>query len=136
MKFKVFEYKSHNFALNQQNFALLHYSETVTFRNSVMCHVSHVTRHMLCVTCHMSRVTFFFFSFFFSSNFFSLFLDKVVKLVGGGSVIYGATQPSLIRIKTKFIKIALKAKTKGVFPEQLLVLVSFSSFELIGFQHQ
>ena len=40
----------------------------------VMCHVSHVT-----CPCHMSH--------FFSSSFFS---DKVVKLIGGGSVINGA----------------------------------------------
>ena len=40
-----------------------------------MCHVSHVT-------CHMSHVTYIYFFFFFY---------KVVKLVGGGSVINGAT---------------------------------------------
>ena len=39
-----------------------------------MCHVSHVT-------CHMSHVTIFFVCFF---------LHKVVKLIGGGSVINGA----------------------------------------------
>ena len=47
----------------------------------VICHVSHVTCHVSCVTCHMSHVT-----FFFSSS----FSDKVVKLIGGGSVINGA----------------------------------------------
>ena len=39
----------------------------------VKCHVSHVTCHMLHVTCHI-------FFFFY----------KVVKLIGGGSVINGA----------------------------------------------
>ena len=38
------------------------------------------------VMCHVSHVTF----FFFLSFFILLFLDKVVKLVGGGSVINGA----------------------------------------------
>ena len=42
-----------------------------------MYHMSRVMRHMSRVTCH------FFFFFFF-------FLDKVVKLIGGGSVINGA----------------------------------------------
>ena len=43
--------------------------------------MSHVTCHESCVTCHMSH---FIFSFLF------FFLDKVVKLSGGGSVINGA----------------------------------------------
>ena len=43
------------------------------------CHVSHVTCHVLCVMCHMSH----------------FFVDKVVKLVGGGYVINGATMSSL-----------------------------------------
>ena len=38
--------------------------------------------------CHVSRVTCFFF-------FFVFFLDKVVELIGGGSVINGATPSSL-----------------------------------------
>ena len=42
----------------------------------VTCHVSHGTCHMSCVTCNMSQ----FFIIIF-------FLDKVVKLIGGGSVI-------------------------------------------------
>ena len=45
----------------------------------VTCHVSHVMCHMSCVTCNI----FCCYNFFFSS-------DKVVKLVGGGSVINGA----------------------------------------------
>ena len=48
----------------------------------VTCHVSHVMCHVSRVTCHVSHVTCNFFSFFFS--------DKVVKLIGGGSVINGA----------------------------------------------
>ena len=52
------------------------------------CHMSHVACHMSCVMCHMSHVTCHvscvtFFILFFSS-------DKVVKLIGGGSVINGA----------------------------------------------
>ena len=55
----------------------------------VMCHVKcqvtcHVTCHVTCqVTCHMSHVT-------CHMSFFFFFLDKVVKLIGGGSVINGA----------------------------------------------
>ena len=47
----------------------------------VMWHMSHVT-------CDMSYVIIFFF-------FLLLNLEKVVKLVGGGSVIIGVTPPSL-----------------------------------------
>ena len=39
-----------------------------------MCHVSHVPCHVSYVACHVSHVTF-----------FLLFLDNVVKLIGGGS---------------------------------------------------
>ena len=47
----------------------------------VMYHVSrHVSRHVSHVMCHVSHVTFF----------LLFFLDKVVKLIGGGSVINGA----------------------------------------------
>ena len=52
----------------------------------VPCHVSRVTCHMSHVTCHMSCVTFYL---------FFLFFEKVVKLIGGGSVINGATPSSL-----------------------------------------
>ena len=62
----------------------LKFGEKVHLSIPVMCQVSHVTCHMsrvtCCVspiTCHMSSVRFF-------------FLDKVVKLVRGGSVINGA----------------------------------------------
>ena len=46
----------------------------------VMCHVSRITCHVSHVTCHMSHI----------------FLDKVEKLVGGGSVINGASSSSLV----------------------------------------
>ena len=62
----------------------------------VTCHVSRVTWHMSRVTCHMARVlchNFFLFKFF---------LEKEVKLVGGGSVINGAT-PSSLLIYTFFV---------------------------------
>ena len=55
----------------------------------VTFNVSHVTCHVPCVTCHMSRVT------RHMSQFFFLFSDKVVKLIGGGSVINGPTLSSL-----------------------------------------
>ena len=51
-----------------------------------MCHMSHVMCDVSCVTFHMSH---FCSSFLFSS-------DKVLKLVGGGSVINGATSSSFI----------------------------------------
>ena len=53
------------------------------------CHVSRVTCHVSRVTCHVSRVRFFFF-----------FFDKVVELIGGGSVINGATPSSFPTILT------------------------------------
>ena len=49
--------------------------------------VSHVICHVSCVTCHMSHVTCHFFFFFF---FFLFFSEKLVKFIGGGSVINGA----------------------------------------------
>ena len=42
----------------------------------VMCHMSHVMCHMSCVTCHF---------------FLLLFLDSMVKLISGGSVINSVT---------------------------------------------
>ena len=44
----------------------------------VMCHVSRVMCHVSRVTCHMIHIYIFFFP------------DKVVKFIGGGSVINGA----------------------------------------------
>ena len=52
-------------------------------KSHVTCDVSHVTCHMSRVTCHVSRVTFFYF-FIFGGG------DKVLKLIGGGSVINAA----------------------------------------------
>ena len=54
--------------------------------------MSRVTCHMSRVTCHMSRVMchFLFFIFFY----LIFFPDKVVELIGGGSVINGATPSS------------------------------------------
>ena len=46
-----------------------------------MCHMSGVTRHMSGVMCQVFRVIFLILIFFF---------DKVLELVGGGSVINGA----------------------------------------------
>ena len=69
----------------------LKFCENVHPPKRVMCHVSCVMCHVSCVMCHVSRVTChvshitcqdFLFLFFFS--------DKVVKLIGGGSVINGA----------------------------------------------
>ena len=53
--------------------------------SGVMCHVSDVTCQVSLVRCDVSGVMFFFFFFLFH-----FFLDKVVGLVGGGSVINGA----------------------------------------------
>ena len=60
--------------------------------------MSHVMCHMSRVTCHMSKN--YFFEIFFC--FFLFFLRtkklvKVVELVGGGSVINGATQSSFFK---------------------------------------
>ena len=52
-------------------------------KSCFICHVSRVTCHKSRVTCHVSHVT----CHIFSSSFFS---DKVVKPIGGGSVINGA----------------------------------------------
>ena len=52
----------------------------------VTCHVSYVMCHMSYVMCHMSYVILFIYLLLF----FFIFLDKVVKLFGGGSVISGA----------------------------------------------
>ena len=69
----------------------------------VMCHVSCVKCHVSCVTCRMLLVTchvplkkyffhtFDFFDFFKTYFFFYILLDKVVKLVGKGSVINWTT---------------------------------------------
>ena len=58
----------------------------------VTCHMSRVMCHMSCVTCHMSHVIF--------------FLDKAVKLIGGGSG--GSTPTSFYMLQD----IKLSASTK------------------------
>ena len=62
-------------------------SNTICHVSIVTCHVSPVMCHMSHVTCHLSHVKIFFFYIFF--NPLNIF-DKVVELVGGGSVINGA----------------------------------------------
>ena len=64
-------------------------SPTTCHMSQVMCHMSCVTCHVSHVTCHMSHVIYYMSHVFFSL-FFLLFLDKMVGLVGGGSVINGA----------------------------------------------
>ena len=54
--------------------------------------MSCVTCHMSRVTCHMSRVTYIYIFFYF----LFFFLYKLVELVGGGSVINGATPSSYL----------------------------------------
>ena len=54
-----------------------------------MCYVSPVTCHMLPVTCHLSCVTCHLSNVKIYIHFLYLF-NKVVELVGGGSVINGA----------------------------------------------
>ena len=49
----------------------------ISHMSCVTCPVSHVMCHVSHVMCHIS-------------HFFSFLLNKVVKLIGGGSVIYGA----------------------------------------------
>ena len=60
-----------------------HMSWVTCHMSWVTCPVSHVTCHMSCVTSHLKYI--FQFIYFFSSSF-----DKVVKIVGGGSVINAA----------------------------------------------
>ena len=55
----------------------------------VTCHMLHVIFHVSHVTCHMSQ-------FFLLIFFFLFFLDKVVKLIGGGSVINRAYHLPLV----------------------------------------
>ena len=61
----------------------------------VTCHMSRGTCHVSHVTCHMSRVTCHFFLLLLLLS-FSFFLDKVLELIGGGSVINGATPSSFL----------------------------------------
>ena len=68
-------------------------SQVMCHMSRVMCHMSFVMCYMSCVTCHVSHVTIF----------LIIFLDKVVKLVGGGSVINGAAPSSYFDIKDNMI---------------------------------
>ena len=56
----------------------------------VMCHMSRVTCHISHVTCHVSHVRCHMYFFFYLLLFFVFFSNKVVKIIGGGSVIHGA----------------------------------------------
>ena len=60
-----------------------------------MCHVSRVMCHMSYVTCHMSRVM-----CHRSLKKLNKKSDKVVELVGGGSVINGAYPVQFVHINT------------------------------------
>ena len=73
----------------------LKFGENIHTILSVMCHMSCVTCHMSCVTCHVSPVTCqnFFFLHFYNQKIKNKKpekMDRVVELVGGGSVINGA----------------------------------------------
>ena len=66
----------------------VHFPPFVTCHvSSVICHMSYITCHMSWFTCHMSD---------FCCFFLLLFLDEVVKLVGWGSAINGATPSSFV----------------------------------------
>ena len=54
-----------------------------------ICHVSRVMCHVSCVLCHVSPVTYFFL-FKKGKKSGQQKFDKVVELVGGGSIINGA----------------------------------------------
>ena len=70
----------------------------------VMGHVSHVTSHMSRFTGHVSHVMCQMSHVMFSSS----SLDKVVKLVDGGSVINGATPSSLTKTTFRLLKLVEK----------------------------
>ena len=61
----------------------------------VMCHMSCVLCHLSCVTCRLSHVKIFVLKFFILFFLSIKKVDKVVELVGGGSVINGAYPSSL-----------------------------------------
>ena len=69
--------------------ALQSQSETMSHVSHVACHVSHVTCHLSPVTCPLSHVIFFFSLFIYKKKNPLKKFDKVVELVGGGSVISG-----------------------------------------------
>ena len=100
---------------------------TLPNMSHVTCHVSRVTCHVSRVTCHMSRVTchLFIFLLFF-------FLDKVVKLIGGGSVMNGAypVQFNTAKyIKTFFLSsyvrfVIIFTRTNTHCPEEFSVIIN------------
>ena len=59
-----------------------------------MCHVSCVTGQLSALTCHLSPVTCQEEKNYVEEKKINKKLDKVVKLVGGGSVINGAAKQS------------------------------------------
>ena len=81
---------------NCKSFKELKFWENVHPPPCILCHMSYVTCHMLCVICHVSCVTYHVshvmchmshvlcHMLHFSSSFL---LDKMMKLVGRGSVI-------------------------------------------------
>ena len=68
--------------------------------SGVVCHVSGVTCQVSRVRCHVSGVTCQ--VILSSSSFLSLFLEKLLELVGGGSVINGA-YPELHKVQNCLI---------------------------------
>ena len=62
------------FTPHNMSHVMCHVSRVMCHVSCVTCHVPHVTCHMLCVTYHNVFLVFF-------------FVEKVVKLIGGGSVI-------------------------------------------------
>ena len=61
--------------------------------SGVMCHVSRVTCHVSHVTCHVSHVA----CLVVLNYYYLFFLEKEVKLVGGGFVINEAPPSSFLR---------------------------------------
>ena len=75
-----------------------------------MCHLS-------CVMCHLSCVQIFFFDILFFLNFLSLKkFNKVVELVGGGSVINGAYPVQFFKASALWVNAFYKSKCSSVCP--------------------
>ena len=103
----------------------LNMSRVTCHVSCVMCHVSHVTCHMSHVTCHMSHVMCHmsqFFLFFFYNIFF---LDKMVKLICGGSVINGAYPVQFLHSWEQ--NIYFKNILLGPLTEKAVNLIRFSN---------
>ena len=88
----------------------------------VMGHMSHVTCHVSCVRCQVSHVT-----CHVSQYYFFCVLDKVVKLVGGGSVINGATTCKTPKILNIYSLSAHFNTEVGVIAIMVYVLCSLMS---------